>query len=161
MKRIPLTQGKEALVDDEDYEYLAQWKWYARKNKRQFYAARSHTYSRGKQKTVFMHCEVAARNGWSGQQIDHRDRNGLNNRRGNLRAATAGQNAANQGLRQDNKSRLKGIAWRHDHQRWRAFVGRGGRSFQREFADFDEAVAWRDAQARELHGEFAYLNGAA
>ena len=154
MNRISLTQNKEALVDDQDYAYLMQWKWYAMKVYKQFYAARDV----GK-RHVYMHVAVAVRDGQGGNQIDHCDRNGLNNQRLNLRPATVAQNVANQGLSRANKSGAKGVCWERFSQKWLAQVPRGSMCAKRRFEDFDEAVAWRDARARELHGEFAYLNG--
>ena len=56
-KIIPLTQGKVAIVDDEDYEYLNQFKWYADKNTNTFYAARG-VYENGKKKTLLMHTQL-------------------------------------------------------------------------------------------------------
>jgi len=85
MKRIPLTRGLFALVDDADYPWLSQWKWYAEKKKNKFYAART---EHGKK--VCMHrllCE--------GRLVDHVDGDSLNNQRGNLRAASSAQNAWN------------------------------------------------------------------
>lgn len=91
MKLIPLTQGKFALVDDEYYEYLHQWKWCAHRQKHTFYAVRN-IVSNGKKKTHAMHRELLN----SGiLYIDHKDGNGLNNQRDNLRIASRGQNAMN------------------------------------------------------------------
>jgi len=161
MKRIPLTQGKEAIVDDEDHEYLMQWKWCARRSGRCFHARRVLHRQGGKQKFVYMHAEVANRAGLLGHQVDHQDRNGLNNQRSNLRLATPLQNSLNRGLRQNNTSGATGVSWMRSCQKWAVDVSLAGRRFRRRFDDFNEAVAWRDAKARELHGEFAYLNGAA
>lgn len=160
MQRIPLTQGKEALVDDQDYEYLTQWKWYAAKMGKGFYALRC-VWQSGKQRTVLMPREIAVRAGWTGRRVDHRDRNGLNNQRSHLRLASVTQNIVNRGLQRNNTSGAVGVHWLQACEKWRARVRAGGRSFQRDFNGFDEAVAWRDAKAKELHGEFAYLNGAA
>jgi len=160
MKRIALTQGKEAIVDDEDYEYLMQWKWYAVRNRKSFYAART-VRSNGKRKIVFIHQELTARRGWFDCQVDHRDRDGLNNQRANLRPATVAQNTSNQGPYRNNTSGAKGVSWHAHTCKWHADVFRMGLRASRYFDDFNEAVAWRDAKAKEFHGEFAYLNGVA
>ena len=157
MKRIPLTQGKEALVDDGDYEYLMQWQWYAARMGKGFYAVRS-VWRSGKQRTVLMHRAVTARAGLSGRQVDHRDRNALNNQRSNLRPATRAENEANQGLQCNNTSGAVGVHWDRTCQKWYARVRLGRLCAGQHFDDFDEAVTWRDAKAKVLHGEFAYLN---
>lgn len=109
MKRIPLTQGKVALVSDEDYEYLMQWKWYARRAGKTFYAGR-HVRLKLKQKVFHMHRVIAERLGIL-EAPDHKDRNGLNNQRSNLRAATISQNKANRGRNKNNTSGYKGVYW--------------------------------------------------
>jgi uncharacterized protein YifE (UPF0438 family) len=96
MKKIALTQNQFAFVDDEDYEYLAQWKWFAhRKNdKTTYYAVR--TCREKGQKTIRMHNCIAQRyiqNNYS--ELDHIDRNGLNNQKINLRVCTRSENLHN------------------------------------------------------------------
>src|SRR5258708_36375432 len=95
MKRIPL-RAKDgsvrayALVDDEDFEHLSEWNWSLNP---QGYA----------QRTVTMHAEIM------GEMSDHVDRDGLNNRRGNLRPATKAQNAQNLSIRCDSSSGYRGV----------------------------------------------------
>jgi len=83
MKLIPLTQGKFAQVDDEDFEYLNQWKWFALKDAQTFYAARG-IYLKG---NILMHRQLL---GLTNSEVkgEHKDRNGLNNQKENLRVAT-------------------------------------------------------------------------
>jgi HNH endonuclease len=94
MRRILLSQGRHAIVDDEDYSYLVQWKWcFARSaNGELGYAMRS-DYSSGKSKTVLMHRVVLERT--LGRELTreaiHRNGNRLDNRRSNLRGATPSQ----------------------------------------------------------------------
>ena len=92
MKEIVLTQGKVALVDDEDHEYLNQFKWCAANNGGTFYAIRKACYD-GKWITERMHrvlFDIPP-----GKEIDHIDHNGLNNQRSNLRIVTRQQNKFN------------------------------------------------------------------
>lgn len=86
MKKIELSQGKFALVDDEDFEWLSQYKWYFHKG----YARRSYRFAKtGKQRGVFMHRDILKLS--KKYHTDHIDGNGLNNQRSNLRACTLAQ----------------------------------------------------------------------
>ena len=102
MKYIPLTQGKLAIVDDEDFEWLSQWKWHFNRKK---YAARTINHS-GK---LYMHQVIL--NTPKGMLSDHRNGNGLDNRRKNLRACNVQQNKANSRLPKNNTSGFKGVYW--------------------------------------------------
>jgi hypothetical protein len=110
MKTIELTQGKVAIVDDEDYEYLNQWKWYAHSVCGHYYAIRNlsvseRTLRNGYQ--VKMHREII---GTEFEVIDHIDRDGLNNQRCNLRPCSKSQNAINSKKRVDGStSKHKGV----------------------------------------------------
>lgn len=95
MKKIELTQGQYALVDDEDYGYLMQWKWCAhrRDKKYTFYAIRT-IYP--EKQTLRMHNVIAGRYIKKDyEELDHIDRNGLNNQKSNLKAGTRGGNQHN------------------------------------------------------------------
>lgn len=96
MKKIYLTQGQFTLVDDEDYEYLSKWKWYAhRRDKKYTYYAIRTDYSNGK-KQIRMHNAIALKYGINDyEELDHIDRNGLNNQKDNLRTVTRGENNFN------------------------------------------------------------------
>src|SRR5260221_4970142 len=82
MKEVPLTQGKAALVDDEDYERVNQFKWYLVEAKYLRYANRS-PYNKGKQSTLRMHRFILGLTD-SKQHVDHINGNGLDNRKCNL-----------------------------------------------------------------------------
>jgi len=162
VKTIPLTKGMEAVVDDCDYEYLTQWKWYFVQpdGHKTGYAQRMQRV-RGKRLIVHMHSLVGERSGLEidGEQIDHIDRNGLNNRRINLRAATTGQNKANQGRYHNNTSGYKGVYWELDRGKWRAQVGiRGRRVHLGRFNDPRDAARAYNEAAMKHFGEFACLN---
>src|SRR6186997_2284150 len=98
MKQIPLTQGRVAIVDDEDYEGLIKNKWWFRDVKsehRKGYACRSVRVG-GKKMIVMMHRQIMGL-GWDTSiQVDHIDGNGLDNRRSNLRKCNNSQNHMNQ-----------------------------------------------------------------
>ena len=82
MKRIVLTQGKYALVDDEDFERLNQFKWCVMKGLRTIYAYRKSPMIKGKQDTIYMHHEIIGKP-QKGFVADHIDGNGLRNTKNN------------------------------------------------------------------------------
>ncbi|MCE5329994.1 HNH endonuclease [bacterium] len=91
----------KALVDDEDYDYLNQWKWSLLPNRKNVYAVRGKKVN-GKHKTILMHNEILKHNS-KNKEIDHIDRNGLNNQRNNLRIVTHSENLHNSRDRRFNK----------------------------------------------------------
>lgn len=111
-KLIPLTKGQFAIVDAADYEYLSQWKWTADKKGKTFYAMRNKN-----KRMLHMHVELLGIKG-----VDHKDGNGLNNTRSNLRAATKSQNACNAPLQTNNTSGFKGVCWHIKGAAWRACI---------------------------------------
>jgi hypothetical protein len=94
MKEIPLTQGKTALVDDEDFEYLNQFKWCVLTQNDRNYAHRTPPRVNGYTTTIKMHSIII--NTPKGMDTDHINGNGLDNRKENLRVATRRENLQNQ-----------------------------------------------------------------
>lgn len=154
MKTIALTQGRVALVDDADFERLNQWTWCAWKHRNTFYAQRARRVSEGKSGVVFMHQEVCCKG------ADHKNGNGLDNRRSNLRPCTASQNSANQPLQKGNRSGFKGVSWQGGRlNKWTAQVQVLGKKIHLGcYSDKEDAARAYDAAAREHFGEFAQLN---
>ena len=108
-----LTQGKTALVDDADHERLAAFKWFAIKRPRSatWYAAKN-GYVNGKRRQILMHRFILGLHEVTTPLVDHKDRDGLNNQRENLRACTQSQNAQNrQRTRSHKSSRYHGVSW--------------------------------------------------
>ena len=154
MKHINLTQGKIALVDDEEYEELSQHKWYAKRGTKTFYAARD-TGSRHNRKRLRMHRVIMGAE--DGQYIDHINRNGLDNRKANLRFATVSQNQHNRPHPKNSTSGYKGISWHKIHKRWQAHITVKGQYYWLgSFTSKIEAVEAYDKKARELVGNYAY-----
>ena len=154
MKRIPLTQGQFAVVDDENYEWLNQWKWSATKNGNTFYAARIQT--KPKRKRVYMHREIMKAS--KGEQIDHIDKNGLNNHIINLRFCTNAQNHQNSRLR-GGSSYYRGVSKCGNCNKWRADIKHKGKSiWLGNYNTEIEAAKAYNKKASELFGNFARMN---
>ncbi len=175
MKEIKLTKGKVALVDDEDFEYLNQWKWRALKGSSTYYASmQTNTrdeYGVYKQKITYMHrllmnCSAVL-------HVDHMDHNGLNNQRSNLRNCTRGENQRNK--RASGKSKYLGVtvidSWfgrknksgvRKKHFTTLKYVAHIMHNRKIEYlgrynSEVDAAIAYNKA-AVKYHKEFANLN---
>jgi hypothetical protein len=161
MKEIPLTQGKVALVDDEDFERVSQHKWYAHKSRRSWYAKTA--IRRGKQ--ISMHHFLVG--DAMGKEIDHKNGNGLDNQRGNLRPATDSANRQN-APKQVGRSGIpcsspyKGVYRKSLGNRgkeWRACIRVKGRSYGLgSFTDERSAARTYDQAAMHYFGEFARTN---
>lgn len=154
MKEIKLTQGKVALVDDDDFERVNAFKWQAFKNYQTWYARRNEGTS--PRKNVRMHQYILGVKG-KASQVDHCDGDGLNNQRSNLRIATMMQNQANRGPQRNNTSGFKGV-YKHEGN-WRAQIKYKGEKISLgAYPDPAEAARAYDRKARELFGEFAWQN---
>jgi len=153
-RRIKLTQGKYAKVDAEDFEKLNKHKWYAKRRMNRFYAHRRNEAGIN----VAMHREIMkpARS----LCVDHKDGNGLDNRKDNLRIATTAENNYNKRKSLNAlSSEYKGVSIDKRTNKWRAIIyykyrkiGLG--SYENEI---DAAKAYDEA-AKELFGKFAKLN---
>lgn len=153
MKEIALSQGLVAIVDDQDFEWLSEWKWCVLKR-----ANCQHAVRRAPDRYVYMHREIV--NAKSGEEVDHANLNGLDNTRSNLRKASRGNNMHNVGKRKgEATSRFKGVCWSKRDRLWVAqstvnYKNHRLGGFKHEIA---AALAY-DRFAREQHGAFARLN---
>ncbi len=157
MKRIPLTQGMFALVDDEEFEEISKHKWCVTKKHRVSYVVRG-TERNGRQKRIYMHRSVT--NALANMEIDHRDGNGLNNQKYNLRVCTHAENLQNQRKRIARKtSKYKGVSRDKVNKKWKAQIGTNHCTLNlgRYLLEEDAAKAY-DCKAKELFGEFANTN---
>ena len=155
---IALTRGFVAVVDDDDYALLSSFKWCAVVSGHSsdcVYAGSYVRSSNGGQRLVLMHRLVAGAE--LGDVVDHIDRDGLNNRRENLRICSRGENNRNTKQRA-SKSGIRNVRQeRHTSSgelRWRAYVAANGVRRRRWFRELDRAIEWVSKTRRELHGQF-------
>lgn len=158
-REIPLTQGKVAIVDDSDYEWLSQFKWCMHNNgsaMRRLYSPKGQPQS-----AILMHREIIQPP--AGLTVDHIDGDRLNNQRGNLRVCTIAENVRNKGKQSPQlrpfTTPFKGVHFDPRTRRWRASVQRDGKVFRlgRYPTDAEAARAY-DCAAIQIHGEFARTN---
>lgn len=146
------------MVDHEDFERVAGYKWFAVRYDRGYYAQRATKDRKGRQKNVRMHREILGEP--KGKIIDHINHNGLDNRRVNLRAATRQQNTWNKRKQRGKcSSKYKGVTWLKRMGKWQARIVCNGKSIFIGYFD-DQISAGRayDAKAGELYGDYAALN---
>lgn len=139
MKKIKLTQGKYALVDDGDFEWLSQYNWYYNSNG---YARMS------RQPKPYMHALLNTPP--KGMQTDHIDRNRLNNRRCNLRSVTALENNRNHSMHSTNTSGYTGVSWTKTNK-WEVYIWLKNKKIHiGRFSNLQDAVDAR-LNAEELY----------
>lgn len=161
MKEIMLTRGFVALVDDEDYERLAQYKWHALKVGKRFYAARSAGSSAGRV-MAYMHREIMNANGE--EEVDHRrhfeSEGFINNQRENLRLVSRLQNTHNRRkFNRASSSAYKGVSWNKQKAKWEAGLKYEGKRRYLGFFKIEVHAAYAyDLAAVGRFGEFALTN---
>ena len=149
---VPLTQGYEATIDVADIPLVERWNWAALVKPRTVYAYRTEEIGRTKRKIRMHRLLIGEPNGLL---VDHRDCDGLNNRRDNLRVATHSQNNHNSRLAGHNGSGFKGVSWHKQYEKWHAYISKEGkRLFLGYFASAEAAHAAYCKASAELHGEF-------
>jgi hypothetical protein len=151
VKEIPLTKGKTAIVDDEDYEELSKYNWRYHNG----YAARTTSRLSGKRTTVLMHRQILGDCG----EIDHINGNKSDNRRSNLRIVTRIQNCANTPARNVNCLGYKGVSFDKRRGKYRARIGNCYEKIWLGYFDNPhDAARMYNFWARDLFGEYARLN---
>lgn len=164
MKEIKLTRGLVALVDDEDFDSLSQYKWYANKGKKTGYYARRIDTSKCKRTLVSMH-RLVMNVQTSDYVVDHKNHNTLDNQKSNLRICTSSQNMCNRTSAKGSSSKYLGVSktttvrgdktyyyWKAEIRTKRKYLYLG--LFKNET---DAAKAYNDA-AKKHYGEYANLN---
>lgn len=165
-RQIPLTLGKVAIVDADDFDELSKYKWFAQRKPQKgfpdyFYACRQERSEGGKgrrQRVVMMHNQIMPPP--PGMVVDHRNRNGLDNRKENLRHATNSQNMQNKRYR--DKGLPRGVSKIKISGRFRARIRDNGVLISLGcFDTAEEAARAYDKASLMLHGEFGIRNFAA
>lgn len=153
MKEIKLTKGLVTLVDDEDYEELTKYKWYAQSGGKYYYAMR-----RKMDKLLSIHRILM--NAPVGMDVDHKNHDTLDNRKTNLRVCTRSQNIGNSNKNQtDCSSKYKGVSWSKRKNKWIVSIKLNYKTiFLGYFYNEIFAASVYDIKANELFGEFAQLN---
>ena len=150
---IPLTQSKHAIIDEADYELISKYSWYAIKKCNNWYAQ---TYVSGKcSKMMYMH-RLLCGDRCNGRQVDHKNHNGLDNRRVNIRICGPRENQCNQ-IPRKGQSKYKGVG-KHCGK-WRArIMNKGEEIYIGHFETEEEAALAYNNAALKYFGEFACLN---
>lgn len=156
--RIPLSGGKAfAVVDSSDWPEVSQYTWCLLNADGKQYAVREEPMQNGRRgKQILMHRQLLCAE--DGQLCDHNDGDGLNNRRSNIRIATAAENAQNT-RKARGGSRFKGVSWEKRWNHWRVVIQVDGKQkYIGSFNDEVEAAKAYNKAAEEHFGGFAYLN---
>lgn len=150
---LPLTRGKSVLIDEEDLPLISQYRWNAARRHRNWYAVGNGS----DQKSVYMHRLLLG--AITGQVVDHRNSNGLDNRRINLRLCSSQQNGQNGRRHSDSTVPYKGIRKNPNSQQWSGIITVNYRQISLgTYPTMEEAaLAYNDA-AIHYFGEFARLN---
>lgn len=154
MKRLALSNGSITLLDDADYEIVKRWTW--RKDRHGYATRVRRVYispNRYKCTTIFLHRQIT--DAKTGFDVDHMNRNRLDNRRSNLRQASRSQNNINSKIAHTNTSGYKGVNFHKSTGKWRAYISQSGKQiYLGLFSTIDQAASARRNKAIELYGEF-------
>lgn len=156
---VELTRGYWAVIDAADAEVIGRFNWCAigPSASGTIYAGRTWRSEGGKMNHCLLHRVVAESAGMKDvPELDHRNRNGLDCRRSNLRAATTTQNHHNVSLTRRNRSGIKNVSWNAKRSKWLVQISLGGnKKYRAAFATKDEAAVDARRMRESLHGEFA------
>jgi hypothetical protein len=148
---VAIPDGLTCWVDPEDVSLIAGHVWHAHKTHGKIYARSGH---RG---GPFMHNVIMGEQ--PGMKVDHKDGNGLNNRRSNLRWATQSQNSVNTVKLARGASGFRGVTKHRQCETWRAVIQVDNRRvYIGSFPTPEEAARAYDREAQKHFGEFARLN---
>lgn len=145
---VALTRGQTAIVSEEDFDRVIQHKWHATAKRNTWYARSI--------KAGLMHRFIL--NPPPHMEVDHKNHNGLDNRRTNLRVCSHAENQANR-RSITGRSSFKGVSWNERSKKYSAYLyHKGKRRWLGQFDREEDAAAAYDRAAKETFGEFAFLN---
>lgn len=147
---VPLTKGMTAVIDAADVEIVEAYLWYADVKRTTVYARSSFIKGVGR---IYLHRLLISPD--ASLQVDHKDGDGLNCRRGNLRPATNGENRRNQRVRKDSGTKIKGVRWDAKNHKWCARIKHQGQSiWLGRHSTFEAAHSAYAAASALFHGDF-------
>lgn len=159
MKLLKLTKGKQALLDDQDYDWAKQFKWCAVHSGNTYYVQRR-PGPEGKQLTLILHRELLRLIKGDKREIDHINGNGLDNRRINLRICSHRENTLNKNKKNSHSSsKFKGVSWDKQHGKWHSQLWDGEKNIHlgRYHSELEAAQAY-DVAAKKYFGDYAKTN---
>ena len=153
MKRIPLTQEKFTLVDDEDYEEIKKYKWWLVSAG---YAGRK-IGNRKNRKPLYLHRYILKAP--KGTVVDHLNGNKLDNQKSNIRICTQSHNLQNKKITKNSTSKYRGVSWSEYHKKWHSRICFKQKKTHVGYFDNEKiAAAEYDRVALKIYGENAYFN---
>ena len=155
MKKIGLPSGDVTLISDEDLERVAEWAW----RKKTVRPGVNYVEMANKKSKPGIPLHRFIMNPPDGLLVDHKDGDGMNNQRENLRICTNADNVRNRKLHSNSTTGYKGVWFYNSHKKYSASImSHGNKYFLGLYDDPIEAARAYDKKARELHGEFARPN---
>lgn len=156
MKQIAITKGHLVVVDDEDFDYLSKFTWHYSTG---YAARRSHKSEGGKSRILLMHRQIL---GEPVTHVDHINGNRLDNRRSNIRLATAQDNMRNKSKSKNTSSQYKGVSYNKNARKWQSYIMVDYKRIHLGLHEREEdAATTYNLSAHMRFGEFAKLNEAA
>jgi hypothetical protein len=150
---VPLTGGYEAIIDADDVGLVSGVLWCSAKTGNAVYAVTRRKDAAGKPSNLYMHRLLMGHTNVT--PVDHRDLNGLNNRKANLRIVSVAENAKNCRLSLLNRSGVKGVSWRQDRGKWQVHIRIDYKRISLgHFSFLEDAAAAYAAASVKYHGEF-------
>lgn len=156
---IPLNRGMVSLVDICDFDIISKKNWCIQRDYNTFYAVSAEPRVNGKQEMIKMHRFILGLHAGDEKTVDHINRNGLDNRRCNLRIVTRSINAYNRRIHKNNTSGYRGVTVMKRDNHWYAFIQEGNvKKYLGSYKDKESAARAYDMAAITLYGKDAILN---
>ena len=158
MKKIKLTRGRFAIVDDDDYEMLKKHSWHCLEihTEGKYYAGTTVRITKQKQYSLKMHRYIMGLKRGDGKLIDHINNDGLDNRKKNLRIVSYSENNKNRSVGKNNTTGSKGIYLEKQTGKYKVQINNNGiRHYLGKYSTIDEAKQVRALKEKELYGKYS------